>query len=574
MTLALKVGGIIGIIIGGVVFLSAAAFLVYFFILREKIYKKQLREIDRKFQYLHALLIGQDAQYVKRLELISRTNLLYVEIHTKYLKKFKEIRDRNDVNSQNALNTLRDLLDAKNFKDYKTSEIRVNEIIDEYDKEVNALNNELLRVVKPEEDCRQSSLTYKEQFRRLKQDYYSKETELLLMANSFEEVFKLIDSLFEEFETLVESAQYDEANAILPKIDGIIHELTQKIVLLPNLCTLVCGVIPDKISSVEITYRELLDQKYPLYHLCVVQTLNEIKELIKDFTHRIKLFDIDGIGDKLEQVVHQLDSFFVKFDEEKTARESFEENNENVYAKVNLVERKFIKLRNTIPEVSKVFTINETHTAKIDNIQNDINKVGALKRSLDTFIHSGTKQPYSLLMNKMNELSDASNSIISDIDEYNSYINSLKVDAEAAYEVVYSFYDKIRKAEQLVREINVQKVSEKYNPKFDTLFVLLNQLSDKLVRSPIDIECVNNLVHEVYEITNVILGEEGQINQDYKMMLLAENAIIYTNRHRYHFADIDALAIQAEAYFENGDFENAYITAGNALKKVKENNGR
>lgn len=569
----LGTGAIIGIIFGSLAVVAGVIVLVYFFVLREKIFKKQLREVDRRFQYLHALLIGQDAQYVKRLEIISRTNLLYVEIHTKYLKKFKEIRDRHDANSQDAINTLRDLLDSKNFKEFKLTLVRVNDIIEAYDNEVNALNNELLRVVKPEEDCRQSALTYKEQLRRIKQDYYSKESELVMMSSSFEEVFKYIDSLFEEFEGLVESAQYDEANSILPKIDEILHEVTMKIVDLPNLCTLVTSVIPDKIASVEMAYKDLVEKKFPLYHLCVVQTLEEMKTTIENYVHRIRRFDLAGIGDSLESMIQKLDEFFVKFDEEKTSRESFELNNENVYSTVNLIERRFIKLRNTIPMVLEYYVINETHKTKIDEIQNDINKVGALKRSLDTFIHSATKQPYSLLVNKMNELSDASNSIISEIDEYNSYILSLKTDADTAHDAVYSFYGKVKKAEEQVREINVAKVTEKYTPQFEKLYSLLNEISDQLNSSPIDIDEVNKLLHDFYEIANVIL-DEGEVSQDYKMMLLAENAIMYSNRHRHHLADIDTLVSQAETYFENGDFENSYIIAGNALKKIKETNGK
>ncbi|MBQ0009420.1 MAG: hypothetical protein KBS97_04035 [Firmicutes bacterium] len=566
-------GVIAGIVLGIIAGLVGVGFLLYFFVFRERLFKKQLREVDRKFQFLHALLIGQDAQYVKRLEIISRTNLLYVEIHTKYLKKFKEIRDKHDANAQKALNNLRDLLDVRNYRAFKETLLRVNEIIEGYDKEVNALNTELLRVVKPEEDCRQCSLTYKESLRRIKQDYYSKESELVMMSNSFEEVFRYIDELFENFEASVESAQYDEANQILPKIDEILHELTMNMQDLPSLCTMVSIVIPEKISSVENAYKDLVDLKYPLYHLCVVQTLTEMKEQIENFTHRIRVFELAGIGDKLEAMSEKLDKFFDLFEEEKVARESFEKSNEDVYSTVNLIERRFIKLRNTIPEVSKIYVINEAHQNKINDIQSDINKVGALKRSLDTFIHSATKQPYSLLVNKMNELAAASNSIISDIDEYNSYIESLKSDAESAYNVVYTFYDKVKKAEAQVREINVVKCTEKYAPRFEKLYALLNQINDLLVHSPIDVDQINKLLRDLFEISNDLL-DDGEVAQDYSMMILAESSIMYANRHRHHLSDIDQLIDQAETFFQNGDFENASITTSNALKKIKQENGR
>ena len=569
----MNIGLIVGIALGAIAVLSGLFVIVYFFILRERIFKKQIREIDRRVQFLHALLIGQDAQYVKRLEIISRTNLLYVDIHTKFLKRFKDLKNKNDIDAESAIDSLRDYIESKNYKAYKENLPRVTQIIDEYDELVNSLNSDLLKVVKPEEDCRQSALTYKEQLRRIKQDYYSKESELVLMSQSFDEVFAFIDKKFEDFETLVESAQYDEANSILPNIDEILHELTIHMSDLPALCTMVSSVIPDKIASVEMAYKELIEQKYPLYHLCVTQSIADFNKELEDITHQIRIFKVAGLADRLEDISNKLDAFFTSFDEEKAARELFENNNESVYSTVNLIERNFIKLRNTIPEVGKFFIINEDHKTKINNIQNNINKVGALKRSLDTFIHSATKQPYSILLNKMDELSAASNAIISDIEEYNSYISSLKADAEKAYSVVFEAYDKVKTAEQQVMKMNVKKVSEKYQPKFDELYRLLNEIYNCLITNPIDIDKVNSLLHEYYEIANVIL-DDGEVSTDFNLMVLAENSILFANRHRYHLADVDSQLSLAETYFQNGDFQNASMTASNVLKRIRESNGR
>lgn len=569
----MSAGGIVGIVLGSLVLLGGALVAVYFFVLRERIAKRQIREFDRRVQFSHALLIGQDAQYVKRLEIISRTNLLYVDIHTRFLKRFKELRNKNDGDAEQAVNSLRDFIEDKDFSAFKEAMPQVSSIVDEFETLVNNLNSDLLKVVKPEEDCRQSALTYKEQLRRIKQDYYSKEAELVLMSNSFAEIFKYIDDKFEEFETLVESAQYDEANSILPTIDEILHELVTHMSELPSLCTMVSVVIPNKISSVEDTYKTLVEEKYPLYHLCVNSVIEEMKATLEEFSKRIRRFEVEGLFERLEKMNEKLDSFFDDFEEEKVARNQFEENNEKVYSTVNLIERNFIKLRNTIPEVEKYFTINEDHKNKINEIQSNINKVGALKRSLDTYIHSTTKQPYSLLVNKMNELSNASNAIISDIDEYNSYISSLKSDAEIAYKTVFDFYEKVKKAEYQVRRINVTKVYEKYNPQFEKMFNLLNSVYISLTTSPINIDEVNVLIHEFYDIANVIL-DDGEVAQDYSMMLLAENAILFANRHRYHLADVNNLLSQAETYFENGDFEKSYSLTGSVLKKIKDSNGR
>ena len=387
------------------------------------------------------------------------------------------------------------------------------------------------------------------------------------------EVFKYVDSLFEDFEAYVEAAQYDEANAVLPKIDEIIKELAKILVTIPDLCTLVTTIVPEKLISLENAYQTMTEDKYPLHHLCVKQSISEIKKEVDLLTKRIKRFDLDGVRTKLDDISYQIDEYFKLFEEEKAARVDFEQNNENVYNTVGTIEKSFIKLCNTIPEVSKVFVISEEQHNKINFIQSEINRVGALKRTLDTFIHSATKQPYSLLLKKMNELKSSSESIISEIEDFNQYIVSLKEDSENAYNLVYEFFNKIVEAEKRVDQINIQSVTEKYRVPFDHMYELLNSVYKCLIVQPINVEQVNREVGEIKELGNSLL-DDGQVKQDHNMMVLAENAIVYANSDRFHLSDINELVKHAEEYFRAGEFENAYTTVGDALKRVHANEKR
>ena len=559
---------IVLIIVAVAVVMALGLFAIYFFVIRKNKIRKDFRALDKLFQYYHALLIGQNAQYIKRLEIISRSNLLYVEIHTKFLKKFKEIRDKQDASTQSAVNRLADMIADRHYKQAKSYYPEVKAIVERYEQSVSDLNGELLKVVKPEEDCRQSSLSLKEQFRRIKQDYYAKQSDLVMLANSFDKVFGLIDSKFEEFESFVECAQYDDATNVLPTIEKILDELTAAMMELPSLCVLVSDVLPNRISDLEVAYHKLYDDDYPLHHLCIDTAITNMRATVGEYRDRLKQFSIAGLKDGLDAMLNTIDEFFVKFDEEKESRKLFEEQNDGVYSNVNLIERRFIKLCNTIPEVSKIYIINDAHKSKVNEIQTEINRVGALKRSLDTFIHSNVKQPYSLLVGKMNELKEASDSIIVELDEFNSYIASLKTDSEEAYKLIFVFFDKIKRAEKEIRDINISRLQEKYVEDFDKSYELLNSIHELLRKTPINVDEVNKCVHELYDVCNTIL-DDGSIAQEHNMMTLAENAIMYANRGRSHLSDIDQLVQQAETFFKEGDFEQAYIIAGNALKKIK-----
>lgn len=554
------------IIIGASLLVIVLIFLLYKLIFARQKAKKWVRELDRKFEYLHALLIGQDAQYVKRLEIISMTNLLYVDIHMKFLKRFKEVRDKYDSQAQLTINNMRDLLDSGKYKALKAQYLEAKNIINAYDKEVNALNTDIIVVVKPEEDCRQAALALKDRLRNVKQNYYSRQADLQLISSSFEAVFSHLDERFEDFENLVESAQYDEANTILPEIEKVINELTKVLVQLPDLCVMLSTLLPDKIVSLLNAYEEMEHANYPLHHLMINTSIKDMNKRVEIMTKKVKNFEIRGIKDDCEVIKAHIDEFFRLFEEEKKARGVFENECDSSYQTVNLVEKRYIRLCANIPEVNKVYVLSKDSEAKMNEIKTIINQVGATKRSLDTFIHSGTKQPYSILVDKMKQLQNESNSVITMMNDHQKYLDSLKSICEDAYQLIYAYFERIIRAEKIIRDISIASFNQKYADKITQIYTYLDTINKKLNILPIDVETVNSLAKELRSTGDEMLNE---IEQDAKMMQVAEAAIVIGNRDRTHFNDQNKLIIQCEALFYDCKFEDAYIEAGKAIRKAR-----
>ena len=135
----------------GTLALIGLGILFYFTAFAHMRMKKQVREINRKFEYLHALLFGQDSQYIKRIEIISRTNILYLDIHMNFNKRFKEIRDSGDSSMQEEVNRIRDYLNEHNYKELKLDLPNVKAKLAEFEEKVNSLNDDLLAVIRPED---------------------------------------------------------------------------------------------------------------------------------------------------------------------------------------------------------------------------------------------------------------------------------------------------------------------------------------------------------------------------------------------------------------------------------------
>ena len=108
--------GYILLIIAGVLLAGVGLFLLYHFVISRNRIKHQVRELEKKYSYLDALLIGQDSQYIHRLEIISRTNLLYVDKHEKFSRRFKEVYENDDKFAESMIRQLNALINNKQYK--------------------------------------------------------------------------------------------------------------------------------------------------------------------------------------------------------------------------------------------------------------------------------------------------------------------------------------------------------------------------------------------------------------------------------------------------------------------------
>ena len=561
---AIPQGALIAIIAVSAALIIGIGILLYFTVFAHFRARKQVRELVRRFEYLHALVFGQDSQFVKRLEIISRTNLLYVNVHMNYNRRYREIKDRDDAMMTASINRLKDMSADRKWKELKAYFPIIKNQIATYESRVNTLNSDLMNVIKPEEECRQECLALKEKLRKVKQDYYVKQADLTLLGDTFEAIFTKLEQLFQKFETLVESAQYDDAKAILPTIAGVIDQIGRIFPELPNLCATIQTVIPDKLVSLKNRFEDMMRQGYPLHHLISIQDIDAMENQLTNITKRLQGFDLRGIQNELDGIIAQISDYMVGFDKEEEARTTFETECDTIYAEEAQIEKKYIKLCNSLPAVKRIFVISGDEQAKIDSIKVQINRSGATKRSLDTFIHSGTHQPYSLLVERMHQLRDEANQAQNAIDDFERYLLSLKADSEESLQCIKAYYEKLRDAESNVRDINLEAVDNRYKGAIDHLYGLLDSAYKVLSHTPIDVYKLDSLIAEIKGSGDEVVAN---ILNDKTKMALAEAAIVFANRDRNHLGEVDTLLQQTEGLYFSGDFNRSYEETLKELKR-------
>ena len=557
--------GVIIAIIAGVVVLGVLGFLLYYFVISRNRIKHQVRELQKKYSYLDALLIGQDSQYIHRLEIISRTNLLYVDKHEKFSRRFKEIYENDDKFAESMLKQLNALISNKQFKNIKTVISDSKKAMKTFEDKVNALDSDLYTLIKPEEDSRQSILKLKENYRRVKQTFYANSSDLDLVSSSINQVFDKLDQMFVEFETHIESAEYDDAQALLPTIGKVVSALESALSQLPNLCILVNTVIPEKIVDIKRDYEELEQKGLPLYNLAFQTKLGEWNNDLVIIRTRLTKLQIGNIMESLDGLQSEIEETRDLLNKEKSDKEFFEANNQGIYQNVIDLEKAFLKICALLPEIYRTYVVTEERKEKVEQLKQTMNTLGTIKQSLDNYVHSSLKQPFSTLKGKLDELSAQYAVAKEGVEEFKQYLEFLKTSSEEAYTLVFVYYYRLKQVEGLLREIAIPNFSEPYSVRIEDCYELLNQIDKAIKVQPIAVDEINDMVSTLKNNANAVFEE---IENKYREMQLAESAVVYANRDRNHQDDVHQQLTALEGEFYQGEFVKVYHEANAIFKRM------
>ena len=551
--------------IGGSIVLGVLLFLLYHFVISRNRIKHQVRELQKKYSYLDALLIGQDSQYIHRLEIISRTNLLYVDKHEKFSRRFKEIYENDDKFAESMLKQLNALINNKQFKNIKTVIGDTKKAMKVFEDKVNALDNDLYTLIKPEEDSRQSILKLKESYRRVKQTFYANSSDLDLVSSSINQVFDKLDQMFVEFETHIESAEYDDAQGLLPTISKVVNALESALSQLPNLCILVNTVIPEKIEDLKKDYEVLEAQGLPLYNLAFQTKLGEWNNDLNIIRTRLTKLQIGNIMESLDALQSEIEEMRELLNNEQSDKNFFETHNEEIYQNVVDLEKSFLKICSLLPGLYRTYVVTDERKEKVEALKQTMNSLGTTKQSLDNYVHSSLKQPFSTLKGKLDELNNQYATAKEGMEEFKQYIEFLKTSSEEAYTLVFVYYYRLKQEESLLREIAIPEFSEPYKVRIEDCYDLLNEIDKAIKVQPIAVDEINEKVASLKGNANALFDE---IENKFREMQLAESAVVYANRDRNHQDDVHQQLSALEQEFYQGEFVKVYHEANAIFKRM------
>ena len=557
---------LIGLISLCAIVLAVAIILIYVFVIRRSRQRKQAKDLEKRYKKIHNILVEDIEQFIARLEYISNQNLEYIQYHEKYAQLYQEILQENDRNSYVAISGLNTTINDRNYRGVNNLIASTRKIVIEFSKRVTDLSAELNNLLQKDEEFHQEAVKLQRQYRELKEKYIIHEGELTLIQDSFTSFFEKVDQLFLECEELTSAARYEESNEKLPLIEKVLNALALTFDKIPALCVRISKIIPKKIEEVKTRYEELERLQYPLHHLKVMSKIEVYKNILEESHKKLSVFDFEGVQEKLDSIDESIIDIFKSFDDEVAAKNYFDLNGAKMYDDTYSLEKQYMKIKRILPSYKEVYLIKDKYLDKVFELEKDIDNVSHIKRDLDTFIHSSTKQPFSIIYLKMCDMENEMGRIKDIIKDFNNYLVSLKKDADEIYSKVCDYFLKLKDTQAVIREMNVPSFSDRMKIAIERSYAYLEDVGDILKVQPLDVHSALETLTYTEEIIDKLLTE---VEENASQKKYAEESIVYANQYRQGFLDCKHALNNASVSFFEGDFTRTIDETVAIIKKMR-----
>ena len=530
---------------------------------QSKRYKKEIEELDIKKNSLIGVPVLSEITKVK--ELIKTDNLK--EKLDDWDNTFTTIRDEK-------IPELTDLISDADFfidkKDYKQAIRKMANI----EIEINALKRKMdnlldeVRVITNSEERNRALITklkivyreYQNKFERTKKEYGE-------IATYLEEEMDDIDKLFAQFEKAMDNNDYVSVEKKINLLDDKITRLGKLLEDAPTIVLMATVLVPNKIDEAITYYYRMKRDGYPLDYLNVEYNIKEIKTKIDNIMDNLKKLELGESIIELKTFIEYFNDLYNDFDKEKECKDLFRQNIKELGYRIDNINKVVRDIYLQIDDIKYNYNLSDEDINKFSLLNKNLEKIN---KDYKILVDQGKMKTfaYSKLVDELNGLSLKLSRLQDDLDFQLRSITSMKDDETRAREQLATIENLLKKAKYRLKDYKIPVIPSSYYIELTEAQDAIREIVKELDKKPIVIKILNirvdtarDLVFKIYNKTNDMI----------KLASMSEKVIVYGNRYRSSYEEIDVALNKAEELFKRGKYKESLDLSMKSLSFIDKN---
>lgn len=553
--------GVRNLIIFGTILVALIIFMIVYHSIKLKIYRQEILDLQNQINGIKTLPL----QYrLGRVQSIAKNMPEVAEEYEQFTKDFEKITEFQ----KNELGVLVNEVDESLFYG-KTHGIKkkfalIREMTQRYDHDAKDLLARIEKVTEIENIQRVEIIRVKGKYREVGNEYEKIRVKVEEFVPHALEMFKELDDDFVKLETLMNNQMFADAKNFTEEIENRIDSLQENLKDLPSYVYVVSDLLPSKIDKVDELITSLEGDEYALEEMNIAARRQEVDKQMEESIAHVKNVDIKGAAEVLEPLTGLIEELVIDLGKELDSYKQFKEKWRESY---NELQRLTDVYQNTMKEYRRLITefVIDEEEVVISKKYEEFKQIQKDANDLIEQMESG-HFAYANMLEHVENLYDR-------MMQHDAYLEEFKKQKE-------DIDTKNQKTEELLENINIVFLEIKSEIKNEHLPLVNDSYRDYIADSYNKVEEIKRFkAHKPVVLNELCAKVEGARDVIYKLydnvhnMIvtagMVEDAIVYANRYRSMFLEVNTELTKAEVLFRNGEYRNALQVAVDILERLE-----
>ena len=479
-----------------------------------------------------------------------------------YYEKYEDAQKHIDQIAS-LMETIEDQIANHEYKDAKEGIIIAEENIEDSEKEVADIDKFLEQFQEKEAGQRENSNRLKEIFRELKLYVNSNANSLSIAYEGMEKRIEKVEELFSQSEEFMYINDYANSQKVLGQIDDAIKDIREAVVKLPELISDTKGVIPTMLDEVNRQYALTRQRGVFTEHLKLDLKLDKLQNDINEDVRTLMAGNTEGVEEHNRQYKEELNELLATLSKENKDFQSLKGRSDEIADNIAQLRTLHNYVEVAYNKDNQRFGLEDLRPY-LEEEKKAIDLYQASYMALNEDIADNSKAA-SDLMATADELFAKTEADKEKLTKYKADYDRNTTDEERAKTQLIKLQVVLNEVEVKVREYRLPAIADSYKDDLSEGRARVATIKELLAAVPLDIEKLNSTLEESIDF---IYKFYNNVNNVVGMASMVENAIVFGNKYRSSYPEVERDLSMAEFSYLNGEYTKALTMTISCMEKL------
>lgn len=549
------------LIITAAVIVAVVVVYIIYRSIRLKFFRKKIVEEENRMNAIKSLPLQYRLGRVKSIA----KNMPDVEpLYQQYSEEFEKLSDFQKNELGVLLNEIDEQLFYGKLRKVSKKMNELEEMLQTYEDKSQDLLKRIEKITEIENIQRIEIIRVKEKYRK-EVDYYES---IRFKVDDFiphiDGLFKDIDKDFVSLEDMMNNQRFEEAQEFTKAIEKKIDWIHTNFKDLPSFVTVVRQYIPKKINQIQGLIDSMPENQYAMHQLAITDRFEAVHLDLEKEIKNVKSLQLDNMSNALEEISKNIDGLIEDITTEKKSLDLFKEKWDECYKNVEQIYSQYKQALIDLNNMRTLYVLDDVDIT-IDEKFEDFDVL--LKQSYDLEQQMSTgKFAYSLMIKDVETLN-------SQVIVHQTYLNDFFTVRDHLYLQEQRAIDELENINIVLLEIkseiknkHLPMINESYKDYIQDSYDKAAEIQAFRQNRPVEL---TELSQKVDKARDVIYKLYDNVHNLVVTAQMVEEAIVFGNRYRSTFLEVNTELTKAEVLFRNGEYTKALTTAVDIIEKIK-----